>query len=279
MSTTASVPAIALGAGATAIPQLGFGVYQVPADETTRVVSLALETGYRSIDTAAVYGNERGVGRALAAAALPRDEVFITSKLWIDSLTRDAVRPALERSLELLDLDRLDLYLIHWPAPARGQFIGAWEELIAARNAGLVREIGVSNFQPTHLDAIIAATGETPALNQVELHPALQQRELRAHHAERGIVTEAWSPLAQGAVLDDPAIVAVAEAHGVPPAQAVLRWHLQRGIVVIPKSATPARIASNLDVFGFHLTDHDLAAIDALDRDGRTGPHPDTFNG
>ncbi|WP_159798648.1 aldo/keto reductase [Puerhibacterium puerhi] len=261
------------------MPQVGFGVFQVPDAETTRAVSLALEAGYRSVDTAAVYGNEAGVGRALADAGLPRDEVFVTSKLWVDAMARDVVRPALERSLELLGLDHLDLYLIHWPAPGRGRYVEAWEGLVAAREAGLVREIGVSNFQPAHLDAIVEATGVTPVVNQVELHPALQQRELRAAHAARGIVTEAWSPLAQGAVLDDAAIARVAAAHGVTAAQVVLRWHLQQGTVVIPKSVTPARIAANLDLFGFELADDEMAAIDALDRDGRTGPHPDRFDG
>ncbi|WP_369375713.1 aldo/keto reductase [Promicromonospora sp. Populi] len=261
------------------MPQAGFGVFQVPDAETTRAVSHALEAGYRSVDTAAVYGNEAGVGRALAESGLARDEVFVTSKLWVDSMARDAVRPALERTLELLGLDALDLYLIHWPAPGLGLYVAAWEGLIEAREAGLVREIGVSNFQPAHLDAIIAATGVRPVVNQVELHPALQQRELRAHHAGLGIVTEAWSPLAQGAVLGAAPVTAAAEAHGVTPAQVVLRWHLQHGNVVIPKSVTPSRIASNLDLFGFELTVAEVVAIDALDRDGRTGLHPDTFNG
>nr|WP_051109600.1 aldo/keto reductase [Promicromonospora sukumoe] len=261
------------------MPQIGFGVFQVPDAETTRAVGHALEAGYRSVDTAAVYGNEAGVGRALAESGLARDDLFVTSKLWTDSMARDAVRPALERSLELLGLDALDLYLIHWPAAARGQYVAAWEGLVEAREAGLVREIGVSNFQPAHLDAIVAATGVRPVVNQVELHPALQQRELRAHHAGLGIVTEAWSPLAQGAVLDEAAVAGAAEAHGVSAAQVVLRWHLQHGNVVIPKSVTPARIASNLDVLGFELTAQEVAAIDALDRDGRTGPHPDRFDG
>ncbi|MFJ3405597.1 aldo/keto reductase [Promicromonospora sp. NPDC090134] len=280
--TTAAVPAVALPnaarAGAT-MPQVGFGVFQVPDAETTRAVGHALEAGYRSVDTAAVYGNEAGVGRALAESGLGRDDLFVTSKLWTDSLARDAVRPALERSLELLGLDALDLYLIHWPAPGLGRYVSAWEGLIEAREAGLVREIGVSNFQPAHLDAIVAATGVRPVVNQVELHPALQQRELRAHHAGLGIVTEAWSPLAQGAVLDEAPVTDAARAHDVSAAQVVLRWHLQHGNVVIPKSVTPARIASNLDVLGFELTADQVAAIDALDRDGRTGPHPDRFNG
>lgn len=279
---TSGIPAVALPnavrPGAT-MPQVGFGVFQVPDAETTRAVSHALEAGYRSIDTAAVYGNEAGVGRALAGSGVPRDDVFVTSKLWIDAMGRDQVRPALERSLELLGLDVLDLYLIHWPTPGRGLHVAAWEGLVEAREAGLVREIGVSNFQPAHLDEIVAATGVRPVVNQVELHPALQQRELRAHHAGLGVVTEAWSPLAQGAVLGEAAVVDAAEAHGVSPARVVLRWHLQHGNVVIPKSVTPARIASNLDVLGFELTAAEVSAIDALDRDGRTGPHPDVFNG
>jgi 2,5-diketo-D-gluconate reductase A len=278
----ATIPAVALPhaarPGAT-MPQLGFGVFQVPDAETTRAVGHALEAGYRSIDTAAVYGNEAGVGRALAESGLRRDDLFVTSKLWIDSLARDQVRPALERSLGLLGLDVLDLYLIHWPAPALDRYVEAWEGLIEAREAGLVREIGVSNFQPAHLDTMIAATGVRPVVNQVELHPALQQRALLAQHARLGVVTEAWSPLAQGAVLGEAPVVDAAEAHGVSPARVVLRWHLQHGNVVIPKSVTPARIVSNLDVLGFELTAAEVAAIDALDRGGRTGPHPDTFNG
>jgi 2,5-diketo-D-gluconate reductase A len=282
MPSPVPTPAVALPnaarPGAT-MPQVGFGVFQVSDAETTRAVAHALVAGYRSVDTAAVYGNEAGVGRALAESGLARDDLFVTSKLWTDSMARDAVRPALERSLELLGLDALDLYLIHWPVPGRGQHVAAWEGLIEAREAGLVREIGVSNFQPAHLDAIVAATGVRPVVNQVELHPALQQRELRAHHASLGIVTEAWSPLAQGAVLDESAVNDAARAHGVSAAQVVLRWHLQHGNVVIPKSVTPARIASNLDVLGFELTAQQVAAIDALDRDGRTGPHPDRFDG
>lgn len=275
---TTPMPRVALRGGAT-IPQLGFGVFQVPDDETTRAVSLALEAGYRSIDTAAVYGNEAGVGRALADAGLARDEVFVTSKLWVDALARDAVRPALERSLELLGLDRLDLYLVHWPAPALGRYVEAWEGLVAARDAGLVREIGVSNFEPEHLRAVVDATGETPAVNQVELHPALQQRDLRAVHDELGVVTEAWSPLGQGSVLDDPTLARVAAAHDATPAQVVLAWHLRRGTVVIPKSVTPARIASNLAAVDVALTPEDVAAVDALDAGRRVGPHPSAFNG
>ncbi|GAA4838461.1 aldo/keto reductase [Luteimicrobium xylanilyticum] len=273
-----TMPHVSL-AGRTAMPQLGFGVFQVPDDETTAAVSAALETGYRSVDTAAIYGNERGVGRALAASGLPRDEVFVTSKLWVDDLGPGQVRPAYEATLERLGLDALDLYLIHWPAPGRGEYVGAWEQLLELRDAGLVREVGVSNFEPAHLDALLAATGELPPINQVELHPALQQRALRAYHQEHSILTEAWSPLAQGAVLDDPAVARIAVAHDVTPAQVVLRWHLQSGNVVIPKSVTPARIVANLDVLGFELTPDELAVVDALDAGDRTGPHPDAFNG
>lgn len=275
MST--AVPTVALSAS-TAIPQLGFGVFQVPDAETTEAVSLALETGYRAVDTAAIYGNETGVGRALAQSGLARDDVFVTSKLWIDSLERAAVRPALEASLDRLGLDRLDLFLIHWPAPGLGRYVEAWEELVALRDAGLVREVGVSNFQPAHL-ARLAETGVTPVINQVELHPAFQQRDLRTWHAEHGIVTQAWSPLGQGTVLTDPVVAAVAQEHGVSPAQVVLRWHLQHGTVVIPKSVTPARIAANLEVFGFELTADQMAQIDGLDAGGRIGPDPDAFNG
>lgn len=282
MSSPAEIPAVALPnavrPGAT-MPQVGFGVFQVPDAETTRAVGHALEAGYRSIDTAAVYGNEAGVGRALAASGPARDELFVTSKLWVDDLGREQVRPALERSLELLGLDMLDLYLIHWPAPGLDRYVAAWEGMIEAREAGLVREIGVSNFQPAHLDRIVAATDVRPVVNQVELHPALQQRELRAHHARLGVVTEAWSPLAQGAVLGEAPVVDAAAAHGVSPARVILRWHLQHGNVVIPKSVTPARIASNRELSGFELSATEMAAIDALDRDGRTGPHPDAFNG
>jgi len=273
-----TMPHVSL-AGRTPMPQLGFGVFQVPDDETTAAVSAALETGYRSVDTAAIYGNERGVGRALAASGLPRDEVFVTSKLWVDDLGPGQVRPAYEATLERLGLDALDLYLIHWPAPGRGEYVGAWEQLLELRDAGLVREVGVSNFEPAHLDALLAATGELPPINQVELHPALQQRALRAYHQEHSILTEAWSPLAQGAVLDDAAVARIAVAHDVTPAQVVLRWHLQSGNVVIPKSVTPARIAANLDVLGFELTPDELAVVDALDASDRTGPHPDAFNG
>ncbi|WP_129657179.1 aldo/keto reductase [Rothia halotolerans] len=272
----ASVPTITLN-DSTEIPQLGFGVFQVPDEETTRAVNSALEAGYRSIDTAAVYGNEAGVGRALASSGLAREDLFVTTKLWVADLA-DPAR-ALHTSLDRLGLDQVDLYLIHWPAPATEAYLETWEALERLRQEGLTRSIGVSNFLPEHLDRIASLGGTIPAVNQVELHPALQNRQTQTADARLGIATEAWSPLAQGAVLADDAVRAAAAAHGVEPAQAVLRWHLQQGRIVIPKSVTPARIASNLDVFGFDLTSEELDAIDALDRDGRTGPHPAEFNG
>jgi len=274
--STPTIPTVALNDG-NAIPQLGFGVFQVPDDDTAAAVSSALEAGYRSIDTAAIYGNERGVGRAIAASAVPRDELFVTTKLWVSDLADP--RTALRSSLDKLGLDRVDLFLIHWPAPATDAYLDAWQAMEELRTEGLTRSIGVSNFLPEHLDRIAALGGATPVINQVELHPALQNRETAAANAGHGIATEAWSPLAQGAVLGDEAGVRAADAHGVSPAQAVLRWHLQRGRIVIPKSVTPTRIAENLDVFGFDLTEAELAAIDGLDRGLRTGPHPAEFNG
>ncbi|MFC8596873.1 aldo/keto reductase [Isoptericola sp. NPDC057191] len=275
---TTHVPSVTLSDGRT-MPQLGFGVFQVPDADTTAAVSTALESGYRSIDTAAVYGNERGVGRALAESGVARDELFVTTKLWVDRLGRAAAREGLERSLDRLGLDHVDLYLIHWPAPATDAYLDAWQGLEDLRDAGLARSIGVSNFLPEHLDRITALGGAVPVVNQVELHPALQNRETVAANARHGAVTEAWSPLAQGAVLGDAPVLDAARAHGVTPAQVVLRWHLQQGRVVIPKSVTPERIAANLDVFGFDLTDAELAAVDGLERDGRTGPHPSAFQG
>lgn len=281
-----NIPAVTLNDGHT-IPQLGFGVFQVPEDETTAAVSAALDAGYRSIDTAAVYGNERGVGRAIAAAGIPRDELFVTTKLWVDDMAdgdggdsgTGTVRRALETSLDKLGLDYVDMYLIHWPAPATDSYLDTWQAMEQLKDDGLVRSLGVSNFLPKHLERLVTLGGTVPAVNQVELHPALQNRETVAANSALGVATEAWSPLAQGAVLTDDAVVAAADAHGVSPAQVVLRWHLQQGRIVIPKSVTPARIAQNLDVFNFELSDAELAAVDALDRDGRTGPHPAQFNG
>ncbi len=271
-------PTIALNNGQQ-MPQLGFGVFQVPEDQAQREVETALENGSRSFDTAAIYGNETGVGRALAATGVPREEVFVTTKLWIDHLGRDAARRGLEESLERLALDRVDLFLLHWPAPATDAYLEAWQGLEDAVEAGLTSGIGVSNFLPEHLERLQKLGGTLPAVNQIELHPALQNRETVAANARLGVATEAWSPLAQGAVLQEPAILEAAAAHDVSPAQAVLRWHLQRGNIVIPKSVTPTRIAENFAIFGFELSDAEVAAIDALERDGRTGPHPADFNG
>jgi 2,5-diketo-D-gluconate reductase A len=272
-----TVPAIALRNGAE-IPQLGFGVFQIPPEETAEAVTLALETGYRHIDTAAAYRNERGVGEALRASGLAREDVFVTTKCWNSNQGREAAREACEKSLERLGTDHVDLYLIHWPLPSRDLYLETWETFLELQADGLAHEIGVSNFHPPHLERIVEATGVTPAVNQIELHPYLQQSALRAEHRRRGIVTESWSPLAQGAVLDDPAITAIARAHDRTPGQVVLRWHLQLGCVVIPKSVTPARIAENLDVFGFELSAGEMASLERLDRGERTGPDPDVFD-
>ncbi|WP_104044679.1 aldo/keto reductase [Arthrobacter sp. ZGTC412] len=277
-SLATSTPAVALNNGVQ-MPQLGFGVFQVSDDDTTTAVSHALAAGYRSIDTAAIYGNEAGTGRAIAASGINRADLFITSKLWVADLGFDAALAAFDASLAKLGLDYLDLYLIHWPAPATSSYLDSWRALEQLLADGKVRAIGVSNFLPEHLQAIIGLGGTVPAVNQIELHPALQQRDIAEFNAAHGIVTEAWSPLAQGAVLADPAVAAIADGHGVTPAQAILRWHLQQGRVVIPKSVTPQRIRENLDVFGFDLTADELAVIDGLERDGRTGPHPAQFNG
>jgi 2,5-diketo-D-gluconate reductase A len=274
--STDHVPRIALR-GDTEIPQLGFGVFQVPPEDTADVVGRALATGYRHIDTAAAYDNEEGVGQAIRASELPREELFVTTKCANSDHGFDDGRRALHGSLERLGLGFVDLYLIHWPIPARDRYVETWKAFVEMQSEGLIRSIGVSNFQPAHLRRVIDETGVTPAINQVELHPRLQQPDLRKVHAELGVVTEAWSPLAQGAVLDDPAIVRIAEAHGVTPGQVVLRWHLQIGNVVIPKSVTPERIEQNFDVFGFELSNDEMGAIEALDAGERTGPDPDNF--
>jgi 2,5-diketo-D-gluconate reductase A len=259
------------------IPQLGYGVFRVPNEATVRAVRTAIECGYRSIDTASLYGNEAGVGEALATCGVPHEDLFVTTKLWNDDQGYESTFHAFEASLRRLRLDYVDLYLIHWPVPSQDRYVDTWRGLIAAQEQGLARAIGVSNFQPAHLARIIDETGVTPAVNQIELHPRLQQPGLRREHADRGIVTEAWSPLAKGQVLDDPVITGIAEAHERTPAQVVLRWHLQLGIVVIPKSVTPERIEENLAVFDFHLSEPEMAAIQALDVGERTGPDPDTF--
>ena len=272
-----AVPEITLNDGTT-IPQLGFGVWQVPADEAQDVVAEALKVGYRHIDTAAIYGNEEGVGRAIAESGIPREELYITTKLWVSDFKAGQTKEALRTSLQKLGLDYVDLYLIHWPSQEDEKYLEAWKALEELQAEGLTRSIGVSNFLPHHLDRVAEVGTKTPAINQIELHPALQQRQVQEANESRGIKTQAWSPLAQGAVFGDEPIVKAAEAHGVSPAQVIIRWHLQQGRILFPKSVTPERIASNFDVFGFELSDAEVDAITALERDGRTGMHPDSFN-
>jgi 2,5-diketo-D-gluconate reductase A len=277
MSTTArSVPLIELRDDGE-IPQLGFGVFQVAPEDTVEPVFMALEAGYRHIDTAAAYGNEAEVGQALRASGLDRGEVFITTKCFNDDQGYEQAKHAFNASLERLETDYVDLYLIHWPVPAHDRYVDTWRAFIELQREGLVRSIGVSNFQPAHVERLIQETGVTPSVNQVELHPRFQQRGLRHLHQQLGIVTEAWSPLGQGLELADPVVKAIAEHHHRTPAQVILRWHLQVGNVVIPKSVTPARIKENIDVFGFQLEPPDMTAIDELDAGERLGPDPDTF--
>ncbi|MYS83090.1 aldo/keto reductase [Embleya scabrispora] len=277
MSST-PVPDITLNNGAT-IPQLGFGVFQVENDEATTAVATALEVGYRSIDTAAVYGNEAGVGRALAASSVPRAELFVTTKLWNTAQGYDSTLVAFDESVGKLGLDYVDMYLIHWPTPNRDRYLDTWRAFEKLLADGRVRTIGVSNFQPDHLTRLLEHTAVVPSVNQVELHPYLQQGKVRGYDRAHAIATEAWSPLGQGGeLLEDPVITEVARAHGRSAAQVVLRWHLQLGNIVIPKSVTPTRIRENFEVFDFELTTAELDAINALDRGGRIGPDPDTFN-
>ena len=259
------------------IPQLGYGVFQVPSKETEEVVARALQVGYRHMDTAAAYKNEGPVGLAIHASGIPREEIFVTTKCFNDDHGKDKAKKAFKASLERLELEHIDLYLIHWPVPAHDLYVETWQAFVELQAEGLVRAIGVSNFQPEHLERIVAETGVVPAINQVELHPYFQQVGLRREHDELGIVTEAWSPLGQGLELEDSEIVAIAQAHGKTPAQAIIRWHLQLGNVVIPKSVTPERIQENFDVFDFELSDGEMEAIRELDAGRRIGPDPDTF--
>ncbi|MFA3872761.1 aldo/keto reductase [Streptomyces sp. MMCC 100] len=275
---SSKVPPIILNNGVE-MPQLGFGVWQVPDDEAQTAVAQALEAGYRSIDTAAIYGNEEGTGRAIAASGLAREDLFVTTKLWNSDQGYDSTLRAFDTSLAKLGLEYLDLYLIHWPMPAKERYVDSYKAFEKLLADGRVRAIGVSNFLPEHLERLTAETSVIPAVNQIELHPHLQQRAAREAHAEQGIATEAWSPLGSGkGILDIPAIVAIAQKHGRTPAQVVLRWHLQLGNVVIPKSVTPSRIKENIDVFGFTLDTEDLAAISALNEDRRLGPDPANVN-
>ncbi|MEU3744472.1 MULTISPECIES: aldo/keto reductase [Streptomyces] len=261
------------------MPQLGFGVWQVPDDEAATAVATALEAGYRSIDTAAIYQNERGTGQAVAASGIPREELFVTTKLWNSDQGYDATMRAFDASLEKLGLDHVDLYLIHWPLPSKDAYVDTYRAFEKIHADGRARAIGVSNFLPEHLDRLIGETSVVPAVNQIELHPQLQQAASREAHARHGIATEAWSPLGQGkGILEVPAILAIARKHGRTPAQVVLRWHLQLGNVVIPKSVTPSRIRENIDVFDFTLDPEDLAAIAALDENRRIGPDPAEFH-
>jgi 2,5-diketo-D-gluconate reductase A len=271
-----TVPTLPLNDGHD-IPQLGFGVFKVDPDETERIVSDALEAGYRHIDTAAIYGNEVGVGRAIAESGIPRDELFITTKLWNSDQGTQSAFDAIDLSLERLQLDSVNLYLIHWPRPDLDTYLETWLALEQIRDDGKVTSIGVSNFHRQHLEKIIAGSSTVPAVDQLELHPTFQQRELRAFGAEHGIAIEAWGPLGQGKydLLGMPAITGIAAAHGVTPAQVVIRWHLQSGIIVFPKSNSAERMRENFDVFGFELTADDMAAIDALDSGNRVGADPE----
>jgi 2,5-diketo-D-gluconate reductase A len=276
------VPTIPLNNGVE-IPQLGFGVYQVPPEDTADVVGTALELGYRHIDTAQMYGNEKGVGQAIALAqdrsGIGRDEIFVTSKLNNGYHRRDDALRAFDESLAALGFEQLDLFLVHWPLPGIDvDYVETWKAMEEIYAGGRVRAIGVSNFQPHHLRRLFDETGIRPAVNQIEVHPYLAQDDVRAFDADHEIVTEAWSPIAQGKVLGDPAITAIAERLGRTPAQVVLRWHVQRGDVVFPKSVSRERMAENFALFDFELGTEDMAAITGLDRGERTGPDPDTFN-
>jgi 2,5-diketo-D-gluconate reductase A len=271
-----TIPRLTLHDGVE-IPQLGFGVFQVPPDDTQEVVEQALEAGYRHIDTAGAYRNEQGVGAAIAASDLAREALFVTTKLWNSEQGFETTLAAFDASLGRLGFEYVDLYLIHWPVPSEGRFVDTWRAFERIHGEGRARTIGVSNFRVEDLERLEGETETRPTVNQIELHPRLQQAELRAWHADYGILTEAWSPLAQGELLEDETIVAIAERHDKTPAQAILRWHLQLGNVVFPKSVTPARIRENIEIFDFELLDAEMAEFERLDRGERIGPDPGTF--
>ncbi len=273
-----SVPNVILNNGIE-IPQLGFGVWRVPSDDTQRVVAAALDAGYRHIDTARLYDNEEGVGAAIRESGLERDEVFVTTKVWNSDQGYDDTMRAFDASIERLGVDVLDLYLIHWPLPGRGLAADTWRAMEKLYLDGRIRAIGVSNFHPHHLKALIEHAEVVPTVNQVELHPYLQQDDVRAANNEHGIATEAWSPLAKGGdLLRDAVVQRLAEKHGRTPAQVVLRWHIQMNTIVIPKSVTPGRIKENIDIFDFELDADDMVAIKGLDRGHRIGAHPDEMS-
>jgi len=271
------VPNLTLNTGAQ-IPQLGFGVFQVPPDEVVEPVRTAIEAGYRSIDTAAAYGNEEGVGKAIAESGVRREDLFVTTKLWNDRQGYDSTLQAFDESMTKLGLDYLDLYLIHWPAAGQDKYVETWRAFEKLHNEGRIKSIGVSNFQIPHLRRLFEETDVVPAINQIELHPNLQQADLRAFHREHGILTEAWSPIGQGkGLLEDATLASLAEKYGKSPAQIVLRWHVQLGNVVIPKSATPSRIRENIQVFDFEIAEDDMNVIAGLETGKRVGPDPDVF--
>lgn len=271
-----TVPTLSFNDGHT-IPQLGFGVFRVDPDEAERIVSDALEVGYRHIDTAAIYGNEAGVGRAIARSGIPRDELFITTKLWNSDQGTQSAFDAIDLSLEKLGLDSVDLYLIHWPVPSRERYIESWKALEQIKADGKATSIGVSNFRLPDLDRVLTETETVPVINQIELHPLFTQLPLRDYGDAHGILTESWGPLGHAKIdlFGEGPIAAAAAAHGVSPAQAILRWHLQNGLVVIPKSNSRERMAQNFDLFGFELSADEVAAISALNQDHRSGGHPD----
>lgn len=271
------IPRIPLNDGAS-IPQVGFGVFKVDPAETERIVSDALEAGYRHIDAAAIYGNEIGVGRAIAASGIPREELYVTTKLWNSDQGAQSARDALDLSLEKLGLDRVDLYLIHWPRPDLDLYLESWLTLEELKAAGKTTSIGVSNFHEPHLERLRAGSSTVPVVNQIELHPTFQQRELRAYGAAHGIAIESWGPLGQGKydLLGNPVIAGLAADLGVTPAQVVLRWHVQSGLIVFPKTTSPERMRENIDLFGFELSPEQLAAVDALDAGNRVGSNPET---